>query len=587
MTDTLTKDELIKAAWDRWFKEDFSWEGLKKKPWKDDLTLQDYWLSDPQTGQIRTEDELRTSGELIEVEGQKTYHIAHLPLDYQDATPTLKSTNRDQVEVQIQALIETRLIAATTQSEDIEQVYAVQARLEGSTPLNLDLSKTTFNYYLNAAFNECLFLGSVYFLNAELKNRTQFKYAAFFEEIKFYDCTFEGSIYFFGSTFLNFVDFRSSKFRKDASFGRVRFYGGTDFDEAIFYSDVSFKNVKFFANATFSRSQFKEIANFREATFNSYSGFQLAIFSNEANFYFANFLGKTNFDKAIFSDELQLSRTTFQNEFSFQYVIFSKAVHFNGSEWKERDDSYFVRSFKFADFKERLDLTKLKHELLPVSVFNRAIFRDGIIINDANALNEGTLIDSELKAASEPHVDRDERLTALEGGCRVLKNELAKIRDVNREQLFSTYEIKARMAKSSTSWWEKRVSGAYGFFADYGGSIGKPVIWLLATIPIFFLFYCFIDREYAALSVTYDALNMPNLQIQSKSDCDWYNSLSVSLSRVFPFGGFEFASKSFAKHIDTYFWKFLFQLMATFQSLISLILVFLAGLAVRRKFQIN
>ena len=94
-----SKDDLQKKAWKRWFDIDFSWDGLSRefittiehldhthnfneKEIEGFPNLQAYWLSDPKTNEPRTEQQLIDNGELIFAEGQKAYHITHLPLFY-------------------------------------------------------------------------------------------------------------------------------------------------------------------------------------------------------------------------------------------------------------------------------------------------------------------------------------------------------------------------------------------------------------------------------------------------------------------------------------------------------------------------
>jgi hypothetical protein len=154
----LSREGLMKRAWERWFNTDYSWDGLKESEWTDELTLQDYWLDG------RSEDDLRANGELIEVAGQKTYHIAHLPLHYRDGTPTRKTSHRDEVQAQLDALILARLNHAVTQSEDAQEIEAKKALFFGMVFLDLDLSQDAFENPLNALFAYCIVSGQANFI---------------------------------------------------------------------------------------------------------------------------------------------------------------------------------------------------------------------------------------------------------------------------------------------------------------------------------------------------------------------------------------------------------------------------------------
>jgi hypothetical protein len=73
----------------------------------------------------------------------------------------------------------------------------------------------------------------------------------------------------------------------------------------------------------------------------------------------------------------------------------------------------------------------------------------------------------------------------------------------------------------------------------------------------------------------------------------WDNAVlatEVSASRIFPFGAFGLISNTFAQEISGNgrpVSAMIFMFLATFQSILTVILTFLIGLAIRRRFQMS
>ena len=128
--------------------------------------------------------------------------------------------------------------------------------------------------------------------------------------------------------------------------------------------------------------------------------------------------------------------------------------------------------------------------------------------------------------------------------------------------------------------WERYFSHAYEFTADYGNSIVRPLGIVLVSAVLFALYYAFA----AALPVRFPSWN------------DLWQAMSFSAARVFPFGpwgGAPDKTSLIGQYINangvqyTPLKAFGFSFVATCQSLIAIVLLFLTALAIRRRFQIN
>ena len=157
--------------------------------------------------------------------------------------------------------------------------------------------------------------------------------------------------------------------------------------------------------------------------------------------------------------------------------------------------------------------------------------------------------------------------------------------DFDRAQRYHKYEVKARIKRPSTLRSERWAARAYEDFSNYGGSLIRPVIWLGIFGGIFAVIYF-------ALACASDLFNPDQLRIGSHLIADALNAFSLSfrnaLLNLDSFGGSAVTSHTLSEEL---FGGGLIsgaaRVAGALQTLLSLILAFLFGLAVRRKFQIR
>jgi hypothetical protein len=180
---------------------------------------------------------------------------------------------------------------------------------------------------------------------------------------------------------------------------------------------------------------------------------------------------------------------------------------------------------------------------------------------------------------------RNRRLAELEGGCRTLKKAMEYASNKTREQLFYRYELIARRAQAATPLSEKIFSYLYDWFGNYGASIGRPFIAVTALTLLFSLVYWGLDIGWVDAASHAVALN-PTTNVDPALE----RALSFSASRIFPFGAFDDVSAGWLQSYETAHGSLAalgVRILASLQSTFALTLVFMVGLAVRRKFQIS
>ncbi|MFZ4121653.1 MAG: hypothetical protein ACOYKM_08315 [Caulobacterales bacterium] len=136
------------------------------------------------------------------------------------------------------------------------------------------------------------------------------------------------------------------------------------------------------------------------------------------------------------------------------------------------------------------------------------------------------------------------------------------------------FELQARRKQRSLPPGEALFSDLYATASDYGASMLRPFIALGLVIFLFGVIYAVMHNPFGVI---------PTLsQVES--------AMTFSASRVFPFGTYEDVSKDWITAFENTsggLATFGLRVLATVQSVFAILLSFLFGLAVRRRFQIS
>jgi Pentapeptide repeats (9 copies) len=629
-----TREELEADWWKNWWQDDFSWDGLARKPIAGaggihgERTLQDYWLRDPATGKIRSVAEMEDAGEFKTAPDGNRWHIAHVPLFWHDGSPA-KSGWGDPRRAHLAAIIAARMATA-------QKVAVADGRAQLQGNILLDPPPIYGTIHIVAAhcrlpawhagpsqlgsdtdFNKAYFLGDAHFNAAEFLGNTRFDNAIFLGVAWFDHAKLSGHANFDSATFSGDAGFDSTIFNGHASFNNCHFADGARFDGTVFLSDTHFNRATFpigarFDSATFSRyasfedASFSDNACFKNAKFLGGAGFDSATFSREAGFSSAKFLGDANFTRVSFSGDASFERAIFLGAARFNSARLQKSASFgkvrfevkDGEELKSGRMTFGKAVFSGpTDFEGAVFATRQTDHS---AAFHEARFDDRISFRDCGdhwvaALDEAEIIGRiqiDPRSEAESLRDFDEVVLAraradgnnkytgvsllkeLEGGCRTVKVAMGAVRNDILEQRFYRFELKARQHKVTTPWFEQRASQLYGWVADYGLSPTRPLIALFAVVVTSAVLLLGLRR-------------ITTGQLQSGSDL--LSAVSLSLGRVFPFGAFESVSNKWFEGFTQGHqgWEFLVRSLATLESLLALFLVFLFGLALRRRFQIG
>lgn len=428
MAEAQTKEQREAAWWDAWWDEDYSWEGLAKKPLQGWVVAdgflreaksgriygqaapetpeavqgikanhRDYWRTDPASGRLRTDSEM--GEELVCATGPRCFHRIHVPLAFKDGTPTFKA---DWPSDALNAIVAPRLRAAmesegkpeSTNSEqrlfdEIEHadqralfigailLTSADHSLEIGAPLRVSFSRTAFVHDVN--FEGAAFQGDTSFLDCAFIGAASFVCANFFGGLSFDRTIFLGAVTFDGGTFSKSASFYQTAFLSRSRFNSVAFSGSTNFSYAAFWNDLSFECATFSGHASFQKVTFTKVASFHSTTFSQGSDFYETSFSGRANFSNTSFTGFARFervrmqyicfDRARFDGYSSFNESSFDGDASFRDLTCLSSVSFSRAAFLRKADfqrSNFARIawFNSASFQGTMDFSATVFEKL-------------------------------------------------------------------------------------------------------------------------------------------------------------------------------------------------------------------------------
>ena len=219
-------------------------------------------------------------------------------------------------------------------------------------------------------FNECSFLKSAYFVNAQIKSHDiDFHETIVHETINFQEAKFDGYSNFSECQFLQKTDFTNAIFQSEA-----------DFFHVTYQSNATFSGAKFLGDAEFSNNQFKNLSDFSDATFQHVSDFSGSHFKGKADFSKASFQSETLFRHVVFNEEGSFFEAIFHDTVDFFESIFQQLAYFKYSQF------YHILRIKnvgfngYVDFRNslinKLDMYSQKS---PTIIKNRVDYRNSWI----------------------------------------------------------------------------------------------------------------------------------------------------------------------------------------------------------------
>ncbi|MBI4536203.1 MAG: pentapeptide repeat-containing protein [Ignavibacteriae bacterium] len=499
----------------------------------------------------------------------------------------------------------------------------------GSVSGVTDYSRCTFGH--EASFYDSLFLGRASFQGATFSGNAVFGQAVFSKGGSFKFAKFSGEIMFRRASFFKIGNFSQAAFSRVADFADSSFFDGVVFDGCLFSALATFERATFSGKMeavlwgltlyqdeksikisrprrTYADEQGRAPDGFYNRGCTSF--FQ-CVFKGSAWFISAGFHGGCHFDEATFADDVGFWDARFLGRMDFSSAVFEKTASFENITWPEVA-RYWHGAFNRARFHgpARFQTASGNEGFRAMAAFDGVVFKDEVVLDwpresaadqafegqrsatrdaartdaeewakaeldrreRANAGNQTVALVTEREKRERERNSRDCRLRELERGCRALRQAMEKAADKPRERMFHRYEMFARTSLCSMLWSEKIVSLFYRWLSNYGDSIARPLGWLLVVLlPMFGVMYTVWGVATVSWEVLLSALP---------------HGLAVSAARLFLIGPWNSEKNPLYPTLMAKS-PILFPTVATLESILGGILIFLLALAIRRRFHVR
>lgn len=411
----------------------------------------------------------------------------------------------------------------------------------------------------------------------------------------------EGKVEFEETTFAGLTQFTGTKFHGgNKSFKKARFSGvGVFFDDANFSGGIiDFSEIKCLSEVTSFTNTYFSCANtkFADARFeNGGVSFSKSHFGGAVDFQRTRFEVPTvTFQSAVFAERstVDFSSTIFSGQLAdFTDAAFREStVLFTSAEFGVDQIEVQTRTPKDSEAKSRSAFGIVKFDRAKFAghanfanrpFYNSSLFADAVFDKapefHGSALHQDTTFPSienfnDTKSDGAAHAYRTLRLAMKQQEAHEEEAWFWALEQRSKRNSLKCNPMKNW--KNAFNWLPWMLSGFYALLSNYGLSINRPLAaltgWLLGATPI--SYFCLrgnVDKLFG--SITYgDLLGF---------------SLAQSLRPFFIWGDYEGAGiKSvLGADVDVLSVK----LFATADSLISLVLIALLILAVRRRFRMQ
>lgn len=244
-----------------------------------------------------------------------------------------------------------------------------------------------------------------------------------------------------------------------------------DFSGLLFPASADFCLVSYSSSAKFSDTIFIGAAYFSESTFQASADFDGCKFLNGVAFNNCHFEKAAIFTQCYVENYAHFKAAKFLQRAEFNHAIFNCPCDFNAA------------SFVVADFKEALfkDVVFFQEVLFKsTTTFEQASFAQPPRFHDTE-LPQGTSFEfvTWLNRDGKPHHNRD--------SWRTLKHAMSEIHNHELELFFFKKEMESKAKTGATP--QTMLLTVYRFVSDYGTSIWRPIVGLLALYGLFVALY--------------------------------------------------------------------------------------------------
>lgn len=573
----------LDAWWECWRALDYSWVGLSRKTRRShDLgqeSAQKYWRIDPRTGVERSDDQLLSIGELIQAPSGELWHLAHLPPRFaNDGSKTWKADLSNPEWLRLDELIRTRIRrgAATSGSWVTEELR--MKRLDRWSASNSDG---------RSFLDGCVLHGRVFEIAIE-QISMRAENAAFLNNVRFHNQEFLDGFSMQGALFCGDLEFESCTFSGALNLRECRAAGAINLHRSVATKGVNLQLARVDGNFDATNAQFRHELDGSYGHYASDFTMKHASCKGAVTFISTSFCGLVDFSGIHFEDRLSFDDASFGRQTTFRDSVIDKVAFFRRIQLSDEQPHRWHSAYFQTTFKGTVDFSGL--HLSRMAAFNGVRFSSGAEFDHLAESEEDLLFKAARNLAASAATEDARsgsdyqsaitlRLRQFEHGCRAIK-QVKIAADHKLEALsFHRLELMSCLDQNDTPFLERFALGAYDVSSRHGMSIGAPLRSLLALTFLFAIIFatmptasvrnwgdyvtcCSADRAIAAASLSLLNTFRP-LSVWSPRTMPQFFETGPNLTRL------------------------IVQVISSMQSIAAAALLFVFGLALRRRFQLG
>ena len=532
-----------------WSQQDYSWAALGDQPAPGlGVSLANFWRRNSSgnysTGSepLRSDAQLVEEGLLVDCGKRGLFHIAYLPQKWLDELPKKVAPSAEYTKLLDKAWSEVFKFSLGRMPTVYSGVF-----LNSQAAARISAMK-------GVSFNECCFLDE--FSISVIDGNVRFKKSLFLGKIDSNG---------FGAPNINSVALE---------FKECEFLDETTLEDGHFSANLILDTCHFHRRLTISEAKFQQTIRIDQCRFDDGFRFNRSHAVNRFSVYGSDFFGTLELYDSRFGGEVSFIESSLHGHVEIVACHFADRARFGDVEWPDLDsnsangsETHFANDVAFSSKRRP-----------PIQLFDGIQFAGAVTFTGGQDKAWMTSFEGELRAIRQGFAKHEAptEMRQLEGGCRTLRKLAAANGDVHLEHQWHRCELVARRNGRDVSILEQTLSTAYGFCADYGLSISRP-FFILAAFCLFF-------------AIAYASIHSG---IRPSADVDWKSlteGFGYSFNRALPIGVFEFADSVWRKELlgSAGTWRSIaVRAIATLQTIVSVILIYLGVMAARRKFKIS
>lgn len=432
---------------------------------------------------------------------------------------------------------------ANLSGTDFENLFSV-SNMYFPSELNLKGSR----FQKDALFSECGFAKTVDLSGAEIAGGADFTGSCFISDVHAENLKIGANLHLDGAAVDGDLNMARVSVGGPAGLEKITVKGDALFDHGRFGQPCDFSGSKFGDRASFSSTVFEGSVKFISSVFSDRCSFSLAKFFEGANYSGSGFSGVATFRAACFSSDADFTTATF-----YDRVDFGEAV-FQGCSKNHTVESFSPARFASTDFKGPVD-------------FSYATFVSSYPDFSGAVMPEKTTF-----SATSKHwpARTNQNSEQAKDCCATIRHILAKQGLPEDEHFFFRREM--YFAGQIGSIWQRLPYLLFGLFSDYGYSMARPALWLAGLWAFgFAAFWGYLAG--CCVPAPLEVVTRP-----------MGSAMGLSFSNLFPLFGFGrvFFGAEFMASLPP-----VLKLLAGFQTVASLPLLFFLGLGLRQRFRLR